>query len=636
MLDKLFGKNETLEELVIKKPFNEKAIEKKLQKENYDKLESNIMHHCAKNDAFLAIKFLISKGFYVNSPDINGENPLFSALRSNSLESAKVLLSNGIDVNKESLDGTIPLHLAFRYGATQLIDLIAKKTKDIKKLDNDGRNILFHAIESKNRLAIKKVLSIADDIDVNHKDKKGNTIVHLKEITTDLNIFDGLLELGLDLNVTNNRGEDFLYINCTDLNLSDNILIYAIRNGARLDRTYGNKNISLLMRLTQKLLSFDIQIYENKSFINQCQDRIMTLIEHGADINILNSDNENMLFQIIRKKDDFNLDFILNSTQVNLNQVNSVGHTVLDIAIFNGKPDIDLIKRLLFSNIDSTLKEKSEYSVIDKVVDIILSENSINRVRKIPNTRVYPGVNYNQILNLLLEYIKVDIDELMLENEPIIFEIAKSFNVLLLETFKKYGANLDVTSPKDGLNIFYKVLEAGKNEKGQRHHFHKTLNFLVSNGVNIDNKDSYGGNVIHKAILDHDLQVINILTKRVGDYRAVDNKGRNYIHNTVWKNKVDILKKIALKNRDLINLPDKFGILPINYAVIMGKKDVVFTLIKLGAFLNNQHKINKQFKESFFSKLGNLDDILNTSMTVNERTLLTKLVTNMKDEFQAG
>ncbi len=636
MLDMLFGKNETLEELVIKKPFNEKAVEKKLQKEDYDKVSSTILHHCAKHDAFIAIKYLISRGFYVNSLDINAENPLFAALRAGAQESSKILLNNGVDVNKENLDGNIPIHLAFRYGQTQLVDLIAKKTKDINKTDKDGKNILFYAIESKSRLAIKKVIALVDNLDVNHKDKRGNTIVHLKEITTDLNIFDGLLELGLDLNILNDKGEDFLYLNCNDLELSDNILVYAIRNGAKLDRTYGNKNISILMKIVQKLLSFDIQIYENKGSINQCQDRIMTLIEHGADVNILNSDNENLLFQIVRKKNDINLDFILNSTQINVNQANSVGHTVLDIAIFNGKPDIDLIKRLLFSNIDSSLKDQNGYSVIDKVVDIILTESTINRVRKIPNTRVYPGVNYNQILNLLLEYIKVDIDELMFDGEPIIFEIAKSFNVPLLETFKKYGANLDILSPKDNLNVFYKVMEVGKNEKGQRQNFHKTLNFLVLNNVNIDNKDSYGGNVIHKAILDHDLQVINILTKRVGDYRAIDNKGRNYIHNTVWKDKIDILKKIALKNRDLINMPDKFGILPINYAVIMGKKDVVFTLIKLGAFLNNQNKINKQFKESFFSKLGNLDDILNTSMTVNERTLMTKLVANMKEEFHVS
>ena len=633
MLDKLFGSSETIEELIIKKPFNEKAVEKKLAKSDFNKNDSSLLHHCAKHDAFNAVNYLISIGVKFNSLNEFNENALFTALRSSSLETSKLLLKKGIDVNQENLDGEIPLHLAFKYGAIQLIDIIASKTQDINKKNKLGRTVLFYAIESKNRLAIKKVLALSNELDINQQDNNGNTICHLKEITADLNIFDGLIDLGLDLNSINNKGQDFLYLNCLDLDLNNNLFSFAIRNNASLNRRYGTKKNTLLIYLIDKLLTYDIQVYENKSFINKYQDRIMTFVENGANVNLLNLEEENLLFNIIRARSEFNLDFILKSTSINVNQTNAIGNTVLDIAIFNGKPNIDLIKRLLFSNIDSSLKDKNNHSVIEKVVDVILSENSPNRVRKVSNIRVYPEVNYNQILNLLLEFIKVDINEIFFEEEPIIFEIAKYFNVPLLETFKKYGANLDILSKKDNLNAFYRVLQSGKEQKNQKQAFHKTLNFLILNNVNIDCKDSYGGNVIHKAILDHDLQVINILTKRVGDYRAVDNKGRNYIHNTVWSDKIDILKKIALKNRDLINKPDRFGILPINYAVIMGKKEVVFSLIKLGAFLNNHNKINQQFKESFFSKLGDLDDILNTSMTVNERSLMTKLVSNMKEEF---
>lgn len=633
MLKKLFGSSEPIEELIIKKPFNEKIVEKKLAKTDFNKNDTTLLHHCAKYDAFNAINYLLKIGVKINSLNEFNENALFTALKNSSLETAKLLIKKGIDVNQENFDAEIPLHFAFKFGVIQLIDIIASKTKDLNKTNKAGRSVLFYAIESKNRLAIKKVLTLMDNLDINQQDNNGNTICHLKEITADLNIFDGLIALGLDLNTVNKKGEDFLYLNCLDLDLNNNLFSFAIRNEASLNRRYGTKKHTLLMYLVNKLLSYDIQVYENKGFINKYQDRIMTFIENGANVNLLNLEEENLLFDVVRSRDEFNLEFILNSCQINVNQSNIIGNTVLDIAIFNGKPNIDLIKRLLFSNIDSSLKDKNNYSAIEKVVDVILSENSPNRVRKVSNIRVYPEVNYNQILNLLLEFIKVDINEIMFEGEPIIFEIAKYFNVSLLETFKKYGSNLDILSKKDKLNVFYRVLEAGKEQKNQKQHFHKILNFLILNNVNIDCKDSYGGNVIHKAILDHDLQVINILTKRVGDYRAVDNKGRNYIHNTVWRDKIDILKKIALKNRDLINQPDRFGILPINYAVIMGKKEVVFSLIKLGAFLNNHNKINKQFKENFFSKLGDLDDILNSSMTINERNLMTKLVLNMKEEF---
>lgn len=635
MFSKLFGKQETLEQIIIKKPFNEKLVFKRLSKIDYHKNDATLLSVCAANDCESAIVFLLKYGININSVNHNNENALFTALKNNALGAAKVLLQNNININQIDSRGNIALHLAVKNGFVDLIDSIASKTKNIYKKDSKGRSILFSAIESKNQKMIKKVFSLlGDKLDLNEEDKEGNTIVHLKEISHDLYFLEELLEIGLDINVRNNKGEDFLYLNSTSLDISDEVFSFALENKVDLNRQYTSKKTTILMALIKELISYDIQVYENKSHINTYHDRILSIIENGADVNALNAENENLLFEIVRAKDEFNLDFILTRNDIEVNQINKSGLTILDVAIFNGKPNMALIKRLLFTNIDSSLKHDNNHCVIEKLVDIILTESMVTRIRKIPKTRTYPNVNYTQILNLLLEYLKVDINSLTFGDEPIIFEVASSFNIEVLDSFKRQGFNLDIINKKNKLNIFYRVLQAGINAREMKQNFLKTLNYLVLNNVNIDHKDSYGGNVIHKAILDHDLMAVNVLIKRVGDFRAVDNKGRNYIHNTVWKDKVDILKKIALKNRALINQPDKFGILPINYAVIMGKKDVVFTLIKLGAFLNNHNKINQQFKESFFSKLGDLDDILNTSMTANERNLMTRLVHNMKEEFR--
>jgi len=634
MFNKLFKKQETLEELIVKKPFDQALLEKKLSKLEYDKNDSTLLHLAAQNNCHDALNYLLKYGVNVNALNESNQNALFTALQNNAQECTKNILKYEIDLNQEDSNGNIPLHLAVKNGALNIIDSIASRTEDVSKTDRKGRNILFHAIESKDINVIKKVTALLDDIDLNTKDKDGNTIAHLKEITFDLDFLKDLVEDGLDISILNNKNEDFLFLNCLDLELDDDFMIFALDNGAVLDRKYTTKKIPLVSHITKELVSYDIQVYENKAIINAYQDRLLTFIEHDIDFNALDADDENLLFEVVRQKNELNLDFLLTRIDINVNQINKSGQTILDIAIFNGKPDMALIKRLLFTNIDSSLKVEDSFSVIEKLVDIILTESMVNRIRKIPRTRTYPNVNYTQILNLLLDYLKVDINTLTFADEPIIFEAARSFNVELLDTFKRQGINLDIVNKKDKLNVYYKVLEAGINARDLKQSFIKMLNYLVLNNVNIDHKDAYGGNVIHKAILDHDLAVINILTKRVGDYKAIDNKGRSYIHNTIWKDKVDILKKIALKNRSLINQADKFGILPINYAVIMGKKDVVFTLIKLGAFLNNQNKINEQFKENFFSKLGDLDDILNTSMTVNERNLMTRLVSNMKEEFK--
>ncbi|UTJ07439.1 ankyrin repeat domain-containing protein [Arcobacter roscoffensis] len=629
----LFGKKESLEELVIKDPFNEKKLQKAIDAYDLDLNNQYLLKLCIQNNSYEALSFLIEKvGFKIDKLDVNKENLLFLAIREKVNECCKVLLSNNIDINQANINSITPLHLVTKSGMEDIFDIITDRVDNLEIEDKDGRNILFYAIQSKNFEIIKKVFQLTS-IKLNFKDNQDNTIVHIKEITANLDLFKFFVSKGLNVDSINKNNEDFLYLNCLDLDVPDELFISFLQKSNLKNRKYGLNEESILMKIVKKILSIDIQVLENKGLVTKYQDRLITFIEHGVDENSLNSENENFLFDVVRAKDDLVLEFLLNRTKVNINQINNHGQNLLDLAIFNGKVNVELVKKLVYTNINCTVKDKDGLTIVEKLVDVILSEDIPNRVRKIGKTKSAKNVNYTQILTFILDYTKIDINQIMFEAEPIVFEIGKSFHVPLLEVFKKHGANLNIVGQKDKLTIFYKVLEAGKDAKDERALFLKMLKYLVLCDVDIDHKDSHGGNVIHKAILDHDLQVVNILTLRVKNYKARDKKGRTYIHNTIWKNKADILKKIAFKNKDLMNIPDKFGLLPINYGVIMGKKEVVFALIKMGAYLNNPYNVNEQFKEQFFSKLGKLEDILSSTMTENERSLMTELVRSMQKEL---
>lgn len=633
MIKSLFGKKESIEELIIKKPFDEKQVAKKLSKLELNKNNATILHLCAQYDCDEALNFLINEiGMNINSVNKDGENALFTAIKNKAINSCKTLLVNKINIEQENLKGQNSLHFSAKHGLHGVFNVLLHYAKDATKVDKLGRNILFYAVESKDETIIKKILK-STKIDINCMDKEGNTISHIPAISENKELFFKLIKLGLDIDKLNNNNEDFIYLNCLNLELEEELIDIVLKRSKNLNKNYEVRDHNVLRRIIRKILSIDIQKFENKGLVSKYQDRFITFLDHGIDVNSLNEEKENVLFDIVRARDYLTLDFILNRTKIDVNQVNVYGETLLDLALFKVKPKTELIKTLIYSNIDCGIKDKDGYSVIEKIVDIILSEALKNRPRKIGKLRVFENVSYNQILNLIFDYSKINIDSLTFDDEPLIFEIAKSFYVPLLDVLKKFNANLNIKSEKDGLNVFYRVLEAGKNAKDERQLFLRTLDFLVMNNVDIDCTDSYGGNVIHKAILDHDLSVINILTKKVHNYEFKDKKGRTYIHNTVWGEKVEILKKIGFKNKDLLNVPDKFGILPINYAVIKGQKNIVFTLIKLGAFLNNPNTINETFKEHFFSKLGRLDDILNSSMTQTERDLMVKLVASMQKEF---
>lgn len=629
----IFGKKESLEELVLKDPFNEKQLEKRLKSYDLDLDNQYLLKLAIENNCSEALAFMVEVfSFNIDKLDVNKENILFLALRNNSLECCKVLLSNNIDITQANINHVTPLHLAAKSGMEEIFDILIDRLDDLEVQDKNGRNILFYAVESKKFEIIRKVFQLTS-IKLNFKDNEDNTIVHLKEITYNIELFKFFVSKGLNVDSINKNNEDFLYLNCLDLDVPDELFISFLQKSNLKNRNYGLDGETILMKIVNKMLLIDIQILENKSLLTKYQDRFLTFIEQGLDENILNNENENCLFNVVRAKNQFVLEFLLNRTKVDINQINKSGQSLLDLAIFNGKPNLDLVKKLIYTSIDCMVKDKDGYTIIEKLVDVILSEDIPNRVRKIGITKSVNKFNYNQILTFILDYTKININQIMFEGEPIIFEIGRSFHVPLLEIFKKYGANLNIVGQKDKLTIFYKVLESGKNAKDERTLFLKMLKFLVIHDVDLDHKDSYGGNVIHKAILDHDLQVVNILTLRVKNFKAKDKKGRTYIHNAVWNNKVDVLKKIAFKNKDLVNIPDKFGLLPINYGVILGKKESVFALIQMGAYLNNPNKVNEQFKEQFFSKLGKLEDILSSTMTENERSLMTKLVRSMQKEL---
>ena len=163
--------------------------------------------------------------------------------------------------------------------------------------------------------------------------------------------------------------------------------------------------------------------------------------------------------------------------------------------------------------------------------------------------------------------------------------------------------------------------------------YFNTLKNIISLGVDINARDNYGGVVLHKAILDNDEQTIKILINAKADLNAIDNRGRNHIHNTIWKNRIKIFKLIYSYNKKLLNQPDKFGVLPINYAAFLGYHEFVEVLIDHESQINNPYKKGNyilQFLEKFHP---NLNKLLEQNTNKHDKDKIEQLINNMKKEF---
>ena len=149
---------------------------------------------------------------------------------------------------------------------------------------------------------------------------------------------------------------------------------------------------------------------------------------------------------------------------------------------------------------------------------------------------------------------------------------------------------------------------------------------------NVDNKIQSLLNQV-KILNDKD-DILKLLLDLRANTNFVDEKGRNLIHTTIFKDKEKYIKIISQYNNTIINQADSFGAKPINYAAFMGKKSVVLELIDLGASINNANKKSPNILE-FLKRYHK--NILNLSFGVddsNNKSNLNKLAENMILEFE--
>lgn len=105
------------------------------------------------------------------------------------------------------------------------------------------------------------------------------------------------------------------------------------------------------------------------------------------------------------------------------------------------------------------------------------------------------------------------------------------------------------------------------------------------------------------------------------------------MHSCIWKNTTKYFKLLHHYNKEIINLPDAFGIRPINYAAFMGKKDLVIEMLDEGALVNNSFKKDPKiltFLEKFHVNILNLENGVEKEV---DKANLKLLADNMIKEF---
>jgi ankyrin repeat protein len=124
------------------------------------------LHMAAKKGQAAAVQYLITRGFNIDEPNINGCSPLALAIKYQHSETINLLKQNGANINNI---GIRALHWAASKNDTVLIERLIENGASVEIRDESGQTPLQYAIKRINKQAFKTLERLGADTNVRNK-----------------------------------------------------------------------------------------------------------------------------------------------------------------------------------------------------------------------------------------------------------------------------------------------------------------------------------------------------------------------------------------------------------------------------------------------------------------------------------
>ena len=624
---KLSPTNGNLEKELLSKKFNEDIANSILEnsKVNINQKISDgqtLLHLCLRNNKSKAAVWLTKKGINVSQFDNNGNSAIRIAVEKGDIEAINAITTyTNIDIDQKDLNGRSLLQDAVLNGHNNIAKHLIDKNININSIDKRDRNVAFDAVNYGSDEVIETIIT-HDGIDLNLVDKDGTTIMHNHKVLTNDDLAIRLLENGADPTICDKEGQSFLSKTALRGAAAEAILETAIKCGCDLNKKVANDN-SILMEVMYAFAKIPDSEKQRRDGLKSIASKLM---RNGLDIDAINKNGENALFDLVKVNDVEGCAFLLEHG-VNINQKNKDFETPLSIAIVKGVLYLDLIILLLQYGANPLIRNKHSKTIPEILNDIILHVHGFKNLDdKFLYAQIDPTGNYMLILKELLELDKFNYDYLDSSNNPIFFKPFLNGDIATTKLYLQHNLDINLKN-KYGHNLFYEYTLQTFEEGEYKDDFREKLVFLLVNKSNTTSTNKDGQTVYSKVALikNCNLKLFRKLVEVTRyDYKTVDNLGRTIMHACVWSSNIDLLNLIYGVERNIQNIPDKFNILPITYAALMGNIDIVREFLRRDAVIKSNKVIHPNAKEKFKPLLKNLDKL---TQNITNKDCLKKLDT---------
>ncbi|KAJ3429272.1 ankyrin repeat-containing protein [Anaeramoeba flamelloides] len=572
--------------------------------------ESTLLHDCVEQK--LPIEYVEYFATYIPVTSVNeyGESALTYALSSEIMdfELLTFLIKEGSDLaTKDDYDKT-PLHIACEHDVERdLIELMIKKGSNLKAKDHLGKVPLSYLISKK---IGKRTLEIfcENGQDLNVKDNFGNTLLHWS-CKNNLEIFDFLLESGIDPKLVNTNGENALHLVILNENCQPQHITKLLDFG--VDPSVGKKNGETALHhallqnkvLDEKSLSELITRTELSLFTSTDWNYLNYAITHDCSTPIICL----IIEEGLKTHMDFRKDFVSSGLFYACNQkkINP------ELIAFMLKKGADCSS---YDVVDGHPMHYFLYKMHGKIVPFELLQKFYDK-RVDLNKKMNRRLNsYTTVNSTILElYIKThkpknEIIEWLISNgstfdnseeNQVDFLYRCCQNDCSLETIQ-YLVQSGMINPKAKIKKSYSTLHfLALNGKV------KQLNYLIEQGADLHSKNGNNDSLLHSAIRGG-IETMEFLISKGIEVNHRNQSGNTAFHKVCCE--YPTLEKFIflLKNGADSNIKNYEGILPIHsllqnsYYLTSGKQKKIHYLEKFRDFGTDFVELDNE-NENFLS-----------------------------------
>ena len=453
--------------------------------------------------------------------------------------------------------------------------------------------------------------------------------MHKEAVLRNDNLAILLMELGANPTIPDKEGNCYLFSAISKGLSSLEIIEKAVKLGHDINVKNRHKSTLLMESISHYLNTTK----DREDLRTSHLEMVKELIRLGVNLNALDNKNENAFFLATRSENRELIDIFLEKSNFNMNHNNDDGETVLSILALNGIRNNDLINFYILNGANPSLENIFGKSLIEILIDIILY---IENKRTLENKYIKllnENAEYPTVLENILKTSDTNMNKLNSKGRPLFFDSILNFNFKLFKLLRTKSININ-EKDQDGNNIIFRLMDYdNKDLIKDKKLYLNTIKSLINSGVDINAKNNESLTALHLAVGGKCEYTIRLLLEMRADCTITDNKGRTIMHTCIWKNTTKYFKLIYNYNKEIINIPDLFGIRPINYAAFMGKKDLVILMLDSGALINNPYKKDPKILDYLKKYHQNIIKITeNVDKTVDQNSL-QQLADNMIKEF---